>query len=122
MKIPKTVKISYSYNIGNMNRTRLRFTTSTSAYNVWILLDAHNTSAVGKTDCVYTNNNATVLRSWGGGASGNISYTDTIDVATQCPNCFTDGETVCDFSLTSVLTYAGYATNPCYIKSLEIYC
>ena len=122
MKIPKTIKISYTYGTANMNATRLVFRTTQNEYVVWSLNDGHTQAGGSTLDKVTICNTATTLHSWSNTSTATISYTDTVDVETQCTNCFTDGEDICEFSLLQCRTYNGYATNPCYIKSLEIYC
>ena len=123
VQIPKKLIFEYEYNATYMGNCDLVFSTSKNRYSLWNLSDGHYASGqVSRSSYITTNNYSTNIREFSTKSTATHHWTDVIDVATQCPNCFTDGETICSFSFESVVNYAGYTANPVCIKRLEFVC
>lgn len=118
-KKPKTITIAYSYyhSASIMARFILRFSTLnkksyTDAFDVH---DAHYNYP--GTDFIWYDNHtkklATIVK---GDNQGSVN----LNVATQLPNCFTDGGSEYILGWYNALKYSGYNTGPFYINSFTM--
>lgn len=119
LTLPKQVYFSFRYAnpYGVMCFFDISFRTSKNTYSLITVTDDQYDNSGGYYAHVYTDNKEQVNQTF---AHGTYHFNVSLDVANDCPNCFTDGDTTGSLIISSVKNVSGYNTNPVFIKELNI--